>query len=363
MANPFIEIAGRKIGVDYSPYVIAEISCNHGGSLESMLKHIEVAKQCGADAVKIQIYTKDDMTIKSDKQDFKIDKDKWGYDALYDLYGWSGTIPQWIGPIFSFAKQLNITVFASVFNPDYVSLLELHNCPSYKIASMELTYEALLKSVGATRKPIILSTGLATEDDIHSAVRIVRDAQYGEEYKQGFKPSICVMHCISDYPTYVDSSNLNRIDSIKKSLNCPDIIYGLSDHSLTELNATIAVAKGASIIERHFALYDAKGPDVAFSDGPDEFKKYVRRCKMAWYALGNGQIDQSNTPSQQYNRSIYVVKPVKKGEKLTTDNIKVIRPGYGLHPRHYDSLIKHGYATRDFETGNRLTSYGTDISS
>jgi len=350
-------ISNREISRTQPPYIVAEVSCNHGGDLNVLLETITAAKRCGCDAVKIQTYEAEDLTIPSSSPDFHIDKEDWGFDNLYDLYKASETPFEWHERIFAHAKKVGITLFSTPFSLRAVELLEKLDCPAYKIASMELNYDELLKAVGATKKPVILSTGLADMKAIHDAVDIVRDAAYGGEYEAGFRPQIAVLHCISQYPAGVSYSNIKRMDNIRYAIGDTNVDVGLSDHCLSNIPATLAVARGASIIEKHFTLSGVKSPDLPWSLYPPEMRLFVDTLHTAWEALGDGNIDQTKSPNKQFARSIYAVEDIKAGDFITPGSVAVIRPGYGLDPSQHQKLVKNGYAITDISVGDAITLY------
>jgi len=360
--HPYITIDGIKVGPEHPPYIVAEISCNHGGDLQVLLDTISEAKEVGCDAVKIQTYEAEDLTIRSTLSDFSIDSKKWGYDTLFDLYEASQTPYEWHFDIFACAKSCGITLFSTPFSLRGVELLKTLDAPAYKIASMELNYPDLLEAVGKTRKPVILSTGLASMEDIHEAVNLVTDAAYGTQYHNGYTPEIAILHCISDYPTTYDKANTRRIRNIRRALDNPNIVYGLSDHTVdSSIPAITAIAQGASILEKHFMLPGTDSPDKHFSLLPDEMRSFINDCHTAWLSLGNGDINQTKSPSKAFERSIYAVKDIPEGQNLTPDNIAIIRPGFGMAPSNIDTLLKKGaFATKNISRGEPIT-YGNVI--
>ena len=355
MKPPFITIDGRKIGPEYPPFIVGEISCNHNGNLLTLLATITAAKKAGCDAVKIQSYEAEDMTIYHPSSDFQIDPAKWGYSTLFELYKACETPYWWHQQIFDHANENKITLFSTPFSVRAVELLEKLEAPAYKIASMELGYTDLLKAVGKTRKPVILSTGLASLEDLHQALHTVTDAAYGEEYHNGYHPEIAMLHCISEYPASAQS-NTRRVSNIKRAMGAPKLVVGLSDHSMSPLPAITAVAQGACIIEKHFCLAGVDSIDKDWSLDPYAMKDFVENVQDAWKCLGTGEIDQSKSPNKQFQRSVYAIANIKDGEKLTRSNTAVIRPGYGLPASDYEMLLKkHARAVGNVFRGEPIT--------
>jgi N-acetylneuraminate synthase len=341
-----LTINRHPISSDLPPFIIAELSANHNGSLERALESITVAKQCGADAVKIQTYTADTMTIDCDLPDFVIKGGLWDGYKLYDLYKWAQTPYEWHKPIFEHAKKEGITLFSTPFDETAVDLLESLDTPAYKIASFELTDLPLIQYVAKTGKPMIVSTGMATENEIAEAVTAARDSGCKE---------IILLHCISNYPTPVEQAHLLQIPALAKRFK---VVVGLSDHTLGTTASVAAVALGACVIERHFTLSRAdKGPDCEFSLEPDELKRLCVEVKEAWKALGQPGFgrEKAEERSKLFRRSIYVVKDVKKGETLTTKNIRRIRPSMGASPKFYNKALGQK-AKSDLKKGTPLQS-------
>lgn len=330
MKNNYIEIAGRKIGPDFKPYIIAELSANHNGSIEVALKTLEAAAKCGVDAIKIQSYTPDTMTISCDKEDFQIKGGLWDSYNLYDLYKWAQTPFEWHQPLFAKAKELGLTLFSTPFDESAVDLLESLDAPAYKIASFELTDLPLIKYVAQTGKPMIMSTGMANLAEIAEAIQTARESGCQD---------LVVLHCISAYPAPVEQSNLATIKDLAQRF---DVISGLSDHTLGTAVAVTSVALGASIIEKHFTLdRNEKGPDSEFSIEPDELKTLVEESNIAFQAIGHAgyeikPVEESNI---KFRRSLYFVKNIEQGETITEQHIKRIRPGYGLPPKYLSKVI------------------------
>jgi len=323
-------IAGRKIGPNHAPYIIAEISANHNGSIEKAKQCILAAKHSGADAVKLQTYTADTMTIDCNRQEFMLKGGLWDGFKLYDLYKWAETPYEWHAELFAYAKEIGITVFSTPFDETAVDLLESLATPAYKIASFEITDIPLLSYIAATGKPIIMSTGMATEQEITDAIAAVR---------AGGCKELMVLHCISSYPAPIEQSNLKTISDIAERYQ---VVGGLSDHSLGTVAAITAIAVGASIVEKHFTLSRAdKGPDSEFSIEPDQFKILCQQAKQAWQALGcaSYQRKPAEVGNVKYRRSLYFVKPLKAGAIITEQNVRRIRPGLGLAPKYYHDVL------------------------
>ncbi|HGY9624954.1 pseudaminic acid synthase [Pseudomonas putida] len=323
-------IDGRLIGSDFPPYVIAEMSANHNGDISNAFKIIELAKKSGADAVKIQTYTPDTITLNSDLPDFCIRGGLWDGKTLHDLYAWAHTPWDWHAPLFDYARKIGITIFSSPFDTTAVDLLENLNAPAYKIASFEAVDLNLIKYVASTGKPMIISTGMADAEEIKEAINAAHE---------GGCSQLAILHCVSGYPAPASDYNLLTIPHM---LQQHGLVTGLSDHTLDNTTAIASVALGASIIEKHFTLdRNAGGPDDSFSLEPLELEALCRDSKTAWTALG--KVDYGRKSSEQGNvqfrRSLYFVKDLKAGDEITTSAIRSVRPGYGLAPKYYDSLI------------------------
>jgi pseudaminic acid synthase len=325
-----IRIGPLIIGPDRPPIVVAEISANHNGSLDRALKTITAAKRCGADAVKIQTYTADTMTIDCDLPDFMIKGGLWDGYKLYDLYKEAQTPYEWHKPIFEHAKKEGITIFSTPFDETAVDLLESLDAPAYKIASFELIDLPLIQYVAKTGKPMILSTGMATKEEIDEAVTTARDSGCKE---------LVLLHCISSYPAPIDQAHLRQIPVLAKRFKVP---VGLSDHTLGTTASVVATGLGACVIEKHFTLSRGdKGPDSEFSLEPEELRLLCHEVRKAWMALGKPRFRREpvEVKSKMFRRSLYVVKDMKKGEMLNSKNMRRIRPGYGLPPKMYYQLI------------------------
>ncbi|MBO9469656.1 pseudaminic acid synthase [Endozoicomonas sp. G2_2] len=323
-------IRGRKIGPDHPPYIIAELSANHNGDLDRALKTIDAAKRCGADAVKLQTYTADTMTIESDRPEFLIKGGPWDGYRLYDLYQWAQTPFEWHEAMIEHARKLDITVFSTPFDETAVDLLETLNTPAYKIASFEVTDLPLIRYAAGKGKPLIISSGMASEAELEEAVFSARDA--------GCK-DLVLLHCISSYPAPMEQANLRQINELAKRFGT---LTGLSDHTLGTTASVAAVALGACIIEKHFTLRRAdKGPDSDFSLEPHELERLCRDSYDAWAALGKAGFNRqpAEKRNELFRRSVYFVRDVEKGAKVKASDIRRIRPSLGLAPKYYEQLI------------------------
>ena len=329
-SNSIIKIKDRQIGENHPPYIIAELSANHNGSLERALKTIKMAKSMGADAVKFQTYTPDTLTIDSDKEDFRIKGGLWDGFTLYDLYKSAFTPFEWHEEMFNYAQSVGITCFSTAFDESAVDLLEDLNTPAYKVASFEIIDIPLIQYIASTKKPMIISTGMANKEEIQEAVDVARENGNNE---------LILLHCISGYPTPVEQCNLMTIPDMK---NCFGLPVGLSDHTLGIEVSIASIALGASVIEKHVTLNASdKGPDSEFSIEPDQLNSLCIKCKSAWEALGSAGYERKPVEKDniKFRRSIYVVRDIDSGEALTNENIRRIRPGYGLPPKYFNELI------------------------
>lgn len=328
--SKFISIAGRKIGPDYEPYIIAELSANHNGKLETALKIIEQAKKSGADAVKLQTYTADTITLNSDADEFRIKGGLWDGRTLYDLYQEAHMPWEWHKPLFEYAHKLGITIFSSPFDNTAVDLLEDLNAPAYKIASFEAVDLPLIKYVASTGKPMIISTGMADAEEIQEAIAAAREGGCKE---------LAILHCVSGYPAPAADYNLRTIPDMIERFG---LVTGLSDHTLDNTTAITSVALGASIIEKHFTLdRSGGGPDDSFSLEPAELTALCRDSKTAWQALGSVNYGRKSSElgNAQFRRSLYFVKDLKAGDVITEDAVRSVRPGFGLAPKYYSAII------------------------
>ena len=325
-----INIAGRLIGSGESPYVIAELSANHNGNIETAMRIIEEAKKAGADAVKLQTYTADTITLNSDTEDFQIHGGLWNGRTLYDLYQEAHTPWAWHMPLFEHARKVGITIFSSPFDNTAVDLLEDLNAPAYKIASFEAVDLPLIKYVASTGKPVIISTGMADAEEIEEAIDAARSGGCNE---------LAILHCVSSYPASPKDYNLRTIADMKERFG---LVTGLSDHTLDNTTAITSVAMGASIIEKHFTLdRNGGGPDDSFSLEPADLTALCYSARVAWEAAG--AVDYSRQLSEQasakYRRSLYFVKDIKVGDVITADAIRSVRPGYGLAPKYTIDVV------------------------
>jgi N-acetylneuraminate synthase len=323
-------IAGRRIAADAPPYVIAEMSANHNGNIETALKIIEAAKHAGADAVKLQTYRPDTITLNCDAEDFRIQGGLWDGRTLYDLYQEAHMPWEWHAPLFAHARKHGITIFSSPFDNTSVDLLEDLNVPAYKIASFEAVDPVLIKYVASTGKPMIISTGMADVQEIQEAIDAARD---------GGCKQLALLHCVSGYPAPAGDYNLRTIPDMIERFG---LVTGLSDHTLDNITAITSVVMGASIIEKHFTLdRSGGGPDDSFSLEPADLAELCRDSKTAWTALG--RVDYGRKSSEQgnvkYRRSLYFVKDLKAGDVITADAVRSVRPGYGLSPKHMGSVV------------------------
>jgi pseudaminic acid synthase len=328
--HPCITIAGRRIAVDERPYVIAEMSANHNGNIETAFKIIEAAKQAGADAVKLQTYRPDTITLNCDSEDFRIHGGLWDGRTLYELYEEAHMPWEWHAPLFAHACKHGITIFSSPFDKTAVDLLEDLKAPAYKIASFEAVDIPLIKYVASTGKPMIISTGMADAEEIQEAIDAAREGGCKE---------LAILHCVSGYPAPAEDYNLRTIHDMIQRFG---LTVGLSDHTLDNTTAITSVTMGASIIEKHFTL-DRKGggPDDSFSLEPAGLAALCKDSKTAWAALG--KVDYGRKSSEEGNvkfrRSLYFVKDLKAGDVITADAVRSVRPGFGLAPKHLDAVL------------------------
>jgi len=325
-----MSIAGRKIGPQFSPYVIAEMSANHNGNLESALRIIEEAKKAGADAVKIQTYRPDTITLNSTKPDLQIKEGLWAGRSLFELYEWAHTPWQWHATLFEHARKIGITLFSSPFDTTAVDLLEDLGTPAYKIASFEAIDLPLIKYVARTGKPMIISTGMSDAQEIQEAIDAAREGGCQE---------LSVLRCVSGYPAPASDYNLRTLTDMIQRFG---LITGLSDHTLDNTTAIASVALGASIIEKHFTLdREGGGPDDSFSLEPPELRELCQSAKTAWAAMGtvNYGRKSSELGNVKFRRSLYFVKPMKAGERVPADAVRSVRPGFGLPPKYMDEVV------------------------
>lgn len=339
-----ITIDGRRIGPNHPPYVICELSGNHNGSLDRALAMVDAAAATGCAAIKLQTYTADTLTIASDKPDFRIKGGLWDGRTLHELYQEAHTPFEWHAALFKRAREKGVTVFSTPFDESAVDLLEELNAPAYKIASFEAIDLELIAYVAKRGKPMIISTGLSNLGEIGEAVRTARENGCEQ---------LALLHCVSAYPAPIEDANVRTIPHLSQAFG---VVSGLSDHTPGTAAAVAAIAIGGSIIEKHFTLARADGgPDAAFSMEPAEFTTLVRDCEAAWRALGNVHYDVEGSEKSNlvFRRSLYVVAPIKAGEKLDRKNVRCIRPGYGLAPKHLNEVLGRA-ASRDIERGEAL---------
>lgn len=347
MGKQGLMISNNVVRVDNSPFIIAEMSGNHNNSLDRAIAIIDAAAEAGVQAIKIQTYTAETMTINTDKNEFFISDKKslWEGKTLYELYQQAYTPWEWHKPIFDRCRELGIVGFSTPFDISAVDFLESLDVPCYKIASFENNDLPLIRKVAATGKPMIISTGMATVAELDEAVRTARDAGCND---------IILLKCTSSYPASAKNSNLRTIHHMRELFQCE---VGLSDHTLGIGAAISSVALGASVIEKHFTLSRADGGvDSAFSLEPHEMKMLVEETNRAWQALGqiNYGPTEKELPSLQFRRSLYIVQEVKAGEVFTKENIRSIRPGLGLSPRYYD-IVLGKICNRDISKGTPLS--------
>lgn len=327
MGNDFSQLG---IGAGHPCFIIAEISANHNHDLDLALKIVEAAADAGADAIKLQTYTADTLTIDSDRPEFKVTGTIWEGETLYSLYQKAALPWDWHEPIFAAAKARGMRALSTPFDPSAVDFLEALDVDIFKIASSELIDIPLIAKVASTRKPVLLSTGMGTEDEIEEAVATLRD---------GGCPDVCILKCTAAYPSQVADANLASISLIREKFGATP---GLSDHTMATTAPVVATALGAKVIEKHFTLRRSDGgPDAAFSLEPHEFAEMVKSVRDAEAALGQAVFapTDSELRPREFRRSLYVVNDVAKGEMFTASNVRSIRPANGLHPRHYATVL------------------------
>lgn len=339
-----ILIDGRPIGPNHPPYVICELSANHNGSLSKALELVDAAAATGADAIKIQSYTADTLTIDHDGPEFTLGEGPWEGRTLYDLYSEAQTPFEWHRALFDRARQHGVTLFSTPFDESAADMLADLGAPAYKIASFEVIDLPLIAHVAAKGRPMIISTGMANLGEISDAVTTARENGCED---------LVLLHCISSYPAPVDQSNVRTVPHLGDAFN---VVPGLSDHTLGSAVAVTAVALGACVIEKHFTQSRAEGgPDSSFSLEPFEFRRLVDDCKAGWASLGAVGYDLKGAERGlvQFRRSLYVVEDIAAGEPLTRDNIRSIRPGYGLPPKYMSEMLGRT-AARNLKRGEAL---------
>ena len=346
MNDPVISIAGREISRNHPPYIIAELSANHNGRLETAMKIIEEAARAGADAVKLQTYRPDTITLDSDADDFRIKGGLWDGRTLYELYEEAHMPWEWHKPLFDHAKKLGIPIFSSPFDTTAVDLLEDLNAPAYKIASFEAVDLPLIRYVASTGKPMIISTGMADAEEIEEAIAAAREGGCKE---------LAILHCVSGYPAPAEDYNLRTIPDMIERFG---LVTGLSDHTLDNTTAIASVVLGASLIEKHFTLdRNGGGPDDSFSLEPEDLSDLCRDSKTAWKALG--QVDYGRKSSEQGNaqfrRSLYFVEDLKQGDIVRESSVRSVRPGIGVAPKYLDKVV--GRRVRSIVAKNSPVSF------
>lgn len=325
-----ILINGRKIGANFPPYVIAEMSANHNGDINNAFKIIDNAKIAGADAVKIQTYTADTITLNCSDEDFCIHGGLWDGKTLYELYDWAHTPWEWHRDLFAYANKKKITIFSSPFDSTAIDLLEDINAPAYKIASFEAVDLPLIKYAASTGKPLIISTGMANADEIEEAIEAARSGGCND---------LAILHCVSGYPALASDYNLRTIPDMIERFG---LVTGLSDHTLDNTTALVSIGLGVSIIEKHFTLdRTGGGPDDSFSLEPAEMQSLCDGVRTAWTALGSVDygFKSSEVSNVKYRRSLYFVKDMKAGDLITQDSIRSVRPGFGVAPKYYEQIL------------------------
>jgi pseudaminic acid synthase len=342
--NDKIVIGDRIIGPGHPPYIICELSANHNGRIKRALDLIDAAAATGADAIKIQTYTPDTLTIAHDSPEFRIRGGLWDGYTLHELYSEAYTPYEWHPLLVRRAKECGVTLFSTPFDDSAVKLLAELDVPAYKIASFEAVDLALIECVARQRKPVIISTGMASREEIGEAVAAAR---------HGGANDLILLHCVSNYPARYEQANLRTIPDLASSFG---VIAGLSDHTPGTACAVAAVAIGACVVEKHFTLRRADGgPDSAFSLEPNEFRHLVEDCRAAWLSLGRVDYERSELERKSlvFRRSLYVVSDVAAGEELTPNNVRSIRPGYGLQPKYLPDVLGRK-AARSLKRGEPL---------
>lgn len=345
MSNKHFHIADRQIGGGAPCFIIAELSANHAGQKEVALETVRAAKRAGADAIKLQTYRADTITLDTSSEDFIIRQGTvWDGRKLFDLYEEAFLPWEWHQEIFDLAKKEGLICFSSPFDPTALDLLESLNAPAYKIASFEITDIPLIRLTASLGKPIIISTGIASKEDIDLAVATCLET--GNQ-------DIALLKCTSSYPAPVNEANLLMIPELAERYN---VVTGLSDHTMGSVVPIVSVSLGGSIIEKHFILDKSiGGPDASFSLDVAEFTEMVEQVRAAESSLGNVNYDltEKATRSREFSRSLYIAEDVKAGEAITKSNVRSVRPGFGLHPKHLEEIIGKTFA-KDCEKGTRM---------
>ncbi len=340
-----MKIAGKEINQESSVFIIAELSANHNGSLQNALDTIKAAKRAGADCIKLQTYTADTITIDSDREDFTIEGTIWAGRNLHSLYQEAFTPWEWHAQLFKAAEEEGLICFSSPFDKSAVDFLETLDVPAYKIASFEITDIPLIEYVASKGKPIIISTGIAELHDIELAV---------EACKRMNNHQIALLKCTSSYPAPIEEANMAMIPDLAKRFG---VISGLSDHTMGSTVPVVATAFGGKIIEKHFIIdRSIGGPDASFSMNEQEFTEMVKAVREAEKAVGsvNYDLTEKQASGRDFSRSLYVVKDIQKGETFTTENVRSIRPGYGLHPKFLSDILGKT-ANQDLRKGDRMS--------
>lgn len=338
-------IGSSQLSHDTKPFIIAEVSANHCGNIDRAKATIKAAHDAGASAVKIQSYTPDTMTIDCDKPDFQIQSGLWEGYNLYKLYEEAHTPFEWHQELFEFAQQEGIILLSTPFDESAVDLLDALNAPAFKIASFELTDLPLIQYTAQRGKPMLVSTGMGTIEEITDAVNTIKETGNND---------ILLFHCISSYPAPTEQSNLSNIKFLSDKF---DIAIGLSDHTISNLASTLSIGLGAVAIEKHFKIDDEEtGPDSSFSLNPHQFKSLVDDCNEAWAAMGTGNFERAKVEdvNKNFRRSLYFIRDLGPGHVITKDDIKRIRPGFGIEPKFFDDIIGRKVNTR-ITRGDRVT--------
>ncbi|MBT7753404.1 MAG: pseudaminic acid synthase [Gammaproteobacteria bacterium] len=325
-----IKIDKRIIGNNCPPYIVAELSANHNGDFDRAIEIINIAKEQGADAIKLQTYQADTMTIDSDTDDFQITTGLWKGYNLYKLYQWAQTPYEWHEELFRHSKKIGLTCFSTPFDESAIDLLEDLNSPAYKIASFEATGIPLVKYAASTKKPLIISTGMANYEEISEVVQTARDAGCSE---------LVLLHCVSSYPAPLEAYNLKTIPDLSSEFN---VDVGLSDHTMGIDTSLAGIALGACLIEKHVTTSrEHTGPDSEFSLEPDELGSLCKQSLSVWKSLGkiNYELRDEEKENLRFRRSIYVVEDIEVGEQISIKNIRRIRPSFGLEPKYFDEVL------------------------